>query len=138
MARMSFEGSIIPGSRFTGRGRGSFSESASCCSRELVSCFILCEFAGVDEIFERDELAQGVWANFVFVIVGLGEGPNVACEVDYAKGFAYCLYRCGKGGFVRGEDADYQFDGLRVFEFPHIKATEIYFLATEHTEDTEN
>jgi len=77
------------------------------------------EFAGVDEFFERDKLAQGVGADFFFVIIGLGEGPDVACEVNYTKGFTYGLDGCGKGGFIRGEDADYQFDGLRVFEFPH-------------------
>ena len=37
---MSFDGSIMPGSRFTGRGNGVFSWLASCCSMRLVSCLI--------------------------------------------------------------------------------------------------
>ena len=41
--------------------------------------FNLGKFAGVDEFFDADKLPQDVFANLVFVIVGLGKRPDVAC-----------------------------------------------------------
>jgi len=102
-----------------GAGQGQVQQAGEVLFKKIGGVFYIGEVAGVEESIDSDELAEDIWAGLVFVVVGLCEGPDVACEVDLAYVIDYCLSGGSEGVLISGEDADYEFNGFWVCEFPH-------------------